>query len=214
MKFEIIRDYYKEKEYIYNKKNIEFEEGLTVLVGCNGSGKSTLLYQIKDLCEESNIPCYYFDNLTEGDSNAREKAVFYGDVDFLAKSLCSSEGENINLNITNCASKIGNFVRKNKNSKKLFILMDAVDSGLSVDYVIELKEDLFKVILQDTLIKGIETYIIISANEYEMARNEKCFLVPNMKYKTFKDYDEYRDFIIESRNKKNKRYNHKPFEFK
>ena len=38
MKFEIIRDYYQEKEYIYNKKNIEFEEGLTVLVGCNGSG--------------------------------------------------------------------------------------------------------------------------------------------------------------------------------
>ena len=214
MKFEIIRNYYNEKEYIYNKKNIEFEEGLTVLVGCNGSGKSTLLYQIKDLCEESNIPCYYFDNLTEGGSNAREKAGFYGDVDFLAKSLCSSEGENINLNITNCASKIGNFVRKNKNSKKLFILMDAVDSGLSVDYVIELKEDLFKVILQDTLIKGIETYIIVSANEYEMTRNEKCFLIPDMKYKTFKDYDEYRDFVIESRNKKNKRYNHKPFEFK
>lgn len=214
MKFEIIRDYYEEKEYIYNKKNIEFEEGLTVLVGCNGSGKSTLLHQIKYLCKKENISCYYFDNLTEGGSNAREKAGFYGDVDFLAKSLCSSEGENINLNITNCASKIGNFVRKNKNSKKLFILMDAVDSGLSIDYVIELKEDLFKVILQDTLIKGIETYIIISANEYEMARNEKCFLVPDMKYKTFKDYDEYRDFIIESRNKKNKRYNHKPFEFK
>lgn len=213
MKFEIIRDYYNEKEYIYNKKNIELEEGLTVLVGCNGSGKSTLLKQIKDLCKQSNIPCYYFDNLTEGGSNAREKAGFYGDVDFLAKSICSSEGENINLNMTNCASKIGNFVRKNKKSNKLFILMDAIDSGLSIDYVIELKEDLFKVILQDTLIKGIETYIIVSANEYEMARNEKCFLVPNMRYKTFKDYDEYRGFIIESRNKKNKRYNHKPFEF-
>ena len=214
MKFKIIRDYYQEKEYIYNKKNIEFEEGLTVLVGCNGSGKSTLLHQIKDLCKKQDIPCYYFDNLTEGGSGAREKAGLYGDVDFLAKSLCSSEGENINLNITNCASKIGNFVRKNKNSKKLFILMDAVDSGLSIDYVIELKEDLFKVILQDTLIKGIETYIIVSANEYEMARNEKCFLVPNMKYKTFENYDEYRDFIIESRNKKNKRYNHEPFEFR
>lgn len=32
MKFEIIRDYYNEKEYIYNKKNIELEEGLTVVV--------------------------------------------------------------------------------------------------------------------------------------------------------------------------------------
>ena len=214
MKFEIIRDYYKEKEYIYNNKNIELEEGLTVLVGCNGSGKSTLLRQIKDLCKKQDIPCYYFDNLTEGGSNAREKAGFYGDVDFLAKSLCSSEGENINLNMTNCANKIGKFVRNNKNVKKIFILLDAIDSGLSIDYVIELKKDLFKTILSDTLRKGIEIYIVVSANEYEMARNEKCFLIPDMTYKTFKNYDEYRDFIIESRNKKNKRYNHEPFEFR
>lgn len=214
MKFEIIRNYYNEKEYIYNKKNIEFEEGLTVLVGCNGSGKSTLLHQIKDLCKKEDIPCYYFDNLTEGGSNAREKAGFYGDTMFLVQSLSSSEGENINLNICNCASKIGNFVNKNANSDKIFILMDAIDSGLSIDYVIELKELLFKTILEDTSNRGLKTYIIVSANEYEMVRNEKCFLIPDMKYKTFKDYDEYRNFIIESRNKKNKRYNNKPFEFK
>ena len=147
MKFEIVRDYYKEKEYIYNNKNIELEEGLTVLVGCNGSGKSTLLRQIKDLCKKQDIPCYYFDNLTEGGSNAREKAGFYGDTMFLVQSLCSSEGENINLNICNSASKIGNFVNKNEKTDKIFILMDAVDSGLSIDYVIELKELLFKTIL-------------------------------------------------------------------
>ena len=214
MKFEIIRDYYNEKEYIYNKKNIELEEGLTVLVGCNGSGKSTLLHQIKYLCKQSNIPCYYFDNLTEGGSGARSKASFYGDFSFLAESLCSSEGENINLNMTNCANKIGKFVRNNKSAKKIFILLDAIDSGLSIDYVIELKKDLLKTILSDTLRKGIETYIIVSANEYEMARNEKCFLIPDMRYKTFENYDKYRDFIIDSRNKKNKRYNHEPFEFK
>lgn len=112
MKFEIIRDYYNEKEYIYDKKNIELEEGLTVLVGCNGSGKSTLLRQIKDLCKQSNIPCYYFDNLTKGGAKARGNAVFYGDTMFLAQSLCSSEGENINLNMTNCANKIGTLCSK------------------------------------------------------------------------------------------------------
>lgn len=214
MKFEIIRDYYNKKEYIYNNKNIELEEGLTVLVGCNGSGKSTLLHQIKYLCKQSNIPYYYFDNLTEGGSNAREKAGFYGDTMFLAQSLCSSEGENINLNVCNSASKIGNFVNKNQKADKIFILIDAIDSGLSIDYIIELKELLFKTIIEDTSKRGLKVYIIVSANEYEMARNEKCFLIPDMKYKTFKDYDEYRSFIIESRNKKNKRYNHKPFEFK
>lgn len=213
MKFSIIRDYYEKKDYIYSKKNIEIEQGLTVLVGCNGSGKTTLLKQIKDLCKKENIPCYYFDNLTEGGNEARSKASFYGDTMFLVQSLSSSEGENINLNISNRAREIGCFVHKNSNSDKIFILLDAIDSGLSIDYVVELKKYLFKTILEDTSKKGIETYIIISANEYEMARNEKCFLIPDMKYDTFKDYNEYRDFIIKSRNKKNKRYNQEEFGF-
>lgn len=213
MKFSIIRDYYGKKDYIYSKKNIEIEQGLTVLVGCNGSGKTTLLKQIKDLCKKEDIPCYSFDNLHEGGHESINKAVFYGNVSFLAESLSSSEGENINLNISNRAREIGYFVHKNSNADKLFILMDAIDSGLSIDYVIELKEYLFKTILKDTSKKGIETYIIISANEYEMARNEKCFLIPDMKYDTFKDYNEYRDFIIKSRNKKNKRYNQEEFGF-
>lgn len=214
MKFSIIRDYYEKKDYLYSKKNIEIEPGLTILVGCNGSGKTTLLNQIKDLCKKSNIPYYSFDNLKDGGNEARSKASFNGDFSFLAQSLCSSEGENINLNINNCASKIGYFVHKNSNADKIFILLDAIDSGLSLDYVIEIKECLFKLIIEDTSKKGIETYIIVSANEYEMARNEKCFCIPGMCYKTFNNYDEYRNFIIQSRNKKNKRYKQEPFEFK
>ena len=213
MKFSIIRDYYKKKDYLYSKKNIEIEPGLTILVGCNGSGKTTLLNQIKDLCKKFNIPYYSFDNLKDGGNEARSKASFDGDFSFLAQSLCSSAGENINLNINNCASKIGYFVYKNSNADKIFILLDAIDSGLSLDYVIEIKECLFKLIIEDTSKKGIETYIIVSANEYEMARNEKCFCIPDMCYKTFNNYDEYRNFIIQSRNKKNKRYKQKPFEF-
>lgn len=125
------------KDYIYSKKNIEIEQGLTVLVGCNGSGKTTLLKQIKDLCKKEDIPCYYFDNLHEGGHESINKAVFYGNVSFLAESLSLSEGENINLNISNRAREIGCFVHKNEKADKLFILMDAIDSGLSIDYVIE-----------------------------------------------------------------------------
>ena len=56
---------------------------------------------------------------------------------------------------------------------------------------------------------GVDLYIIISANEYELARNEECFDVSNGKSIRFKDYEDYRKFIINNRKKKDKRYKKK-----
>ena len=81
------------------------------------------------------------------------------------------------------------------------LLFDAVDSGMSVDAVIEIKA-LFDTMMQDAAKMGIELYLIISANEYELARGSQCFDVNTGKYLTFADYEEYRDFIIKSRTKK------------
>lgn len=209
----VIRDYYKDKEYIFTKKSLELKPGLTVIVGCNGSGKTTLLNQINHFCKSQNIPHFKFDNLHDGGRNARDKAGFFGNFEFLAESLSSSEGENINMNIGNCAMDIGRLIRNNPTAKQIVIMFDAIDSGLSVDYIIEVKEYLFKTIINDCLSKNIEVYIIASANEYELARGEECLRLPSLTYKPFKNYEEYRKFIIETRNKKNKRYGHDPFEF-
>ena len=46
---------------------------------------------------------------------------------------------------------------------------------------------------------GNEIYIVISANEYEMARGEQCFDVYNGKYVTFNDYEEYRNLVLQSK---------------
>lgn len=43
--------------------------------------------------------------------------------------------------------------------------MDATDSGLSIDKIIDVKEQLFKTVLQDNPDKDI--YIVIAANSYE-----------------------------------------------
>ena len=48
-------------------------------------------------------------------------------------------------------------------------------------------------------------YIVVSANEYEMANNENCLDVCKGKYIKFKDYDEYKEFILESRKIKDSR---------
>lgn len=149
-----------------------------------------------------------------------------GDFSFLAESMSSSEGENIFLNLCYLAGKLGNFVKTGVNkgkynpfaeifkndkeyrkeeklSNERWILLDAVDSGLSIDNIVDLKEGLFKTIIENE--KNKEIYIIVSANEYEMANGEQCFDVYHGEYITFKDYEEYRNMILESKKWKKER---------
>ncbi len=228
-KFTLEKDYYGEGFDLYKNKTITINPEVTVLVGCNGIGKTTLLHQIKNRLKEDKIPCIYFDNLKDGGSNSVSEASFYGNIEFMATAMCSSEGENIIMNMGNLATRLGKFIKdgedpKEKKYKKLarsmaqldgeeveepeipkerWILLDAVDSGLSVDNIVDIKEYLFKTILEHN--DGNEIYIVISANEYEMAREEKCFDVYNGKYVTFNNYEEYRDFILQSKEWKNQR---------
>ena len=205
----IIRDYYDNKYKIHNKTKIELQSGVTVLVGCNGAGKSTLLHQIQSYCKKSKTPCFFYDNYKEGGSNMTSKFGFYGDYDNMVYNIMSSEGEQLNNNLGHIAGELGKFIHSNvkgKNAKEVFILLDAVDSGFSVDNVIELKQDLFRIVLEDLAKDNIVPYIIVSANEYEMARGEQCFDVIGCKYVSLRTYDSFRKFIIKSKQQKLKRY--------
>lgn len=210
---------------MYQKRSVTINPGVTVLVGCNGIGKSTMLHCIKEHLQKDKIPYLFYDNLNEGGSNSAAEAGFMGDYSFLTTSITSSEGENIMMNMSNLAERMGVLVRTGKDHKynnpfvsifssnddekitelsnERWILLDAVDSGFSVDNIVELKERLFKTILNNNF--GKEIYIIVSANEYEMANGEQCFDVYNGKYITFRDYEEYRELILKSREEKNKR---------
>lgn len=231
-KIQLIQDYYDNDIKLYKKKAIEIKPGVTVLVGCNGIGKTTLLHQIKDRLKKDNIPYILFDNLKEGGSNSISHAGYNGDFEFMTGALMSSEGETIVLNLGNLARRLGDFVRtgndedqiqfevlrrslarihgdiieEQKIPKERWILLDAVDSGLSIDNIVDLKEQLFKTILQYNY--GNEIYIIVSANEYEMARHEQCFDVYNGKYVALNDYEAYRKLVLQSKEEKYKRTEH------
>lgn len=222
-KFQLFEDYYDTGYALYKKKAIEIKEGVTVLVGCNGIGKTTLLHQIRDRLKKDNIPYILFDNLHDGGAKSISEAAFYGEFGFMATAMQSSEGENIVMNIEKLAARLGQFVKngidpkEGKHSrlarsiakingedvkeaeipKERWILLDAIDSGLSVDNIIDLKEQLFKTILKYNY--GNAIYIVVSANEYEMARKEHCFDVYNGKYVELKDYEAYRDLILQSK---------------
>jgi len=208
-------------------KEITIEPGLTVLVGCNGAGKSTLLLNIKEEMKKQDIPCHYYDNLRNGGSNSLESAFYRGDMDLGVSLWTASEGEAIKINFGQLSTKFKRFLKdgffdsKSNRFAKIFskaldneeekeicnkrvLLFDAVDSGLSVDSIVEIKS-VFDLILEDAKTLGVEMYLIISANEYELARKSRCFDVNEGKYIEFTDYEAYRSFIIKSRAKKEKR---------
>lgn len=201
--FKITKDPHDTGEMLYKKTQITIKPGVTVLVGCNGCGKTTLLRTMHEKLKKDTVPVMFYDNLRDGGSNAKSRAGFYNDIPMLATLMCSSEGEQINLNLCAAARNIGSFVRKNKGAPEMFFLFDAIDSGLSIDNIEETKELLFDTIIEDN--PNSNVYIIVSANEYEMCREEKCFDVRNGKYITFENYEEYRSFILNSRKEKDER---------
>ena len=209
-------------------KNITIKSGLTVLVGCNGAGKTTLMKNIAEQLKKENIPYYVFDNLSSGDKKSVSKMMYNNNIEKAALMLSSSEGENINNNICDILEKARYFIEtgdsdvyetnelkkifKNTNqdeklitSNERWFLFDAIDSGYSIDNIIELKE-LFNLMISDSKKINKDLYIVVSANSYEMANNENCFDVMSGKYIRFKDYNEYKKFIIKSRKRKEKRY--------
>ena len=200
----ITRNPYEKGIKLYSKSTIKLKPGITVLVGCNGSGKSTLIDEISTFLGNNSIPFFKYDNEKRGRSNGLSEAIFHGDVSCAGTLMSSSEGEVILVNMGKCARDMGNFVRQNRGEKEIWLLLDAIDSGLSIDNVVDVKRYLFDTIINDN--PDADVYIIVSANEYEMCNGENCFDIYNGKYIQFNNYDEYRQFILDSKNIKDKRY--------
>lgn len=228
MKIKILRDPYDAGFTPTKPKEIELNTGLTVLVGCNGAGKTTLLRNISEECRKQNIPCLFYDNLNDGGKSSFAEMMYGEDYQEAAYLMSSSEGECIKANLGRKSKIFKEFIEKGIvkdrfyrfsralsrisgdkeeeiiESNDILFLFDAVDSGLSVDSVVEIKS-LFDLILDDYKDSGKNIFIVIAANEYELARNSDCFDVNEGEYIRFKDYEEYRSFIIKSRQKKEKR---------
>lgn len=210
-KFKIPTNPYEKGESgrIYLKSEIEIKSGVTILAGCNGSGKTTFLNLIEDtLKQDSDVAVLHYDNLHEGGDRAKESAGWHDNLNLLATLMQSSEGEQIITNLGTTARKIGAFVHKYAAShKEIWILLDAIDSGLSIDNIESVKTELFATIVEDFEQKeSCDVYIVVSANSYELCRNSNCFDVRSGEYIQFADYEDYRKFILQSADDKDKRY--------
>jgi energy-coupling factor transporter ATP-binding protein EcfA2 len=207
-KFQIDCCPFDDAEVLYTSNEVEIASGFTALVGCNGSGKSTLLHLLKEqLNDIEDIAVLAYDNLIEGGASAKESAGWHDNLELLTTLIVSSEGEQIIINLGQTARAIKQFVHKHaKDCKELWILIDAIDSGLSIDNIVAIKEHLFKAIIDDIKNQDCVPYIVVSANSYELCCESDCLDVRSGLHCTFKSYDDYKDFILESSKIKDSRY--------
>lgn len=217
---------------LYPRGTITFTPGVTVLTGCNGSGKSTLMNMLQEHFKKDGTPYYSLDNQKDGGTSAMSESIYFGDSVLAASMAFASEGEQILAVINHTASKLYKFFRtgdtgdrsvklsalmrkaageKDAEEKKKeisehenerWLFFDACDSGLSIDNVIDIK-NFFRFLLDEN--KDLDVYIIVAANEYEMADGMKCLNVSRMAYEEYKTYAEYKKAILKSRKKKEKR---------
>lgn len=206
-------------------KHVDLKDGLTVVVGCNGAGKTTLLQNIKEFCRKNNIPSISYDNLHDGGGHAIEKLFYQSDLSSTASLVTASEGEAVKMNFSRFVTSIIKFIEdgylesdnaflralrpdydiEGITDNRRVILLDAIDSGLSVDSLVELSECLDKIVNHFTDSK-FEIYLIVTVNEYELTVNHQCLDVVSGKYININGYNSYRKFILRNRKEKDKRF--------
>ena len=195
---------------LYKTDKIEFNPGVTILVGCNGSGKTTLMNQIdrKHHYSNSNIISNIFtccDTYKEMDRMMYDPRSYDYSMDKVATMICSSEGERIAIGLTSAFDWMWAQCR-NSEIHSIFMLLDSLDSGLDVSNL----RMIYNVIEESVGIAkndfSTDLYVIISANDYALVENHKCLDIYTGETITFKDFNEYSEFAMKSTEIKEKRY--------
>ena len=131
--------------------------------------------------------------MLDGGDNAKQKYDFNNETSLLIAAITSSEGEEIAVHFEQAVRKLGQACKKAKaEDKEIFVLLDSLDSGASIDRMRELLS-LFKMVIGDM---GESVYIIAAVNSYEMTMAPaRCINVRTGKEVKFKSYEDYADFI-------------------
>ncbi|MBR6289311.1 MAG: hypothetical protein IKR19_08250 [Acholeplasmatales bacterium] len=199
-----------EHRRLYAKKSVVFKPNeINCLIGCNGCGKSTIIDCIKDIIKANGYPMVSFNNMEDGGTNYLSDPTDIDTISTMFSIRELSEGEQI----LNASSKFINVVvqiidgsikrddkfRLFRDNNKIFFLLDAIDSGYSIDNIANLVFQL-RQLIDLSKAKDKEIYIIAAVNSYELTRGNRCWDVQKSKEIIFNDYEEYRSRIIETRN--------------
>ncbi len=225
MIFEIEKNPYDfEKVNLFSKDKLELQpNSITCFVGCNGSGKTSLIDNIigdiireekaRDIERFKNV----FYSLTPKEKEKtkvgyirfnKHTDISYNTPNFFLEkglqTMVRSTGEGLTHLFGDSSLYIKEFLPKMKD-KTLFIFFDDCDAGTSIDMIADIKAVL-GYIANDCKRFNVTYYIILTANSYEMCKDFDCVSVHDFKHKTFKTYEAYKKFVLNSREIKDKRY--------
>ena len=189
-------------ETIFKKTTLTLTPGVYILCGCNGAGKSTLLMEIVEFLRKEKTDFVEFNGKRDAGSNLTSRALFEDNLALTATSICSSEGENLHIAIGEFAKKIGHELKR-ENKKEFWVLCDAIDSGMSIDQVLDIQD--FFVDFLPSEVKDTDLFVIMASNQFEMTRKGKCIDVINLEEIEFNGYEDYKKFILKTQKLKEKR---------
>ena len=200
IKIDPVEKYYGEKT-LKRTKTFRFRPGYTCLIGPNGTGKTTTLRQIKDYYDQNrkDFILRSYDNLTEGSNKKFYDYIQRGNFTALASVFNGSEGEGIHFHMGEFASECGEAMSTAVQTKqKLIILADGVDSGMSIDLIRDLRKNFFELAESETAKRGVEAYIIITSNNFELARDARCIDVISGKPVRIHTYDDFERYVMQN----------------
>ena len=192
---------------LYKRKDYVIKPGLTSLVGCNGSGKTTFLDDyLMPYLKKNNIACLDYNDRRTGGTGRMEKLLFDGKTEAFASMYVSSEGERIVCGLDPIFGSLKSFFNKNRGNP-VFLVFDAIDSGMSIDEIIEIRELFLDLVFEEAKnVFGVDLYMVIAANNYEWCNDPRIHNVDitNGKEIEIKSYDDFKKAITATRDFKDK----------
>lgn len=178
---------------------------LSIFMGPNGAGKSSIVQGLMSLLDERNHrgsrhyqDCaasmelettsdeHIYEIISARQDNGKYRGYFGDDMTMDLMALFSSEGQST---MTLFLSHLRNLEKYASNpDKEVVYIIDELDSGLSFDNVLKIRN-----FLRNVTTRYPNIQIIITAHNYEFARSfeENVFWVPEGQYKNLSSYEDY-----------------------
>lgn len=174
---------------------------INTIIGCNSSGKSTMINKIDEILFSNGYPYVFYDNIDNSFKWLHERiheSIHYKNLsegEIIAKA--SGKYINVIADIIRGTIIRDKKFRKYRDLDNIFLLLDSIDSGYSIDNIINLSGILNGLICL-TKENNKKLYIIAAANNFEFIKGNRSWDVQASKEIVFNDYDSYRQRIIET----------------
>lgn len=209
---------------LFETNTVTITDNVTIFAGPNGYGKSSLVAMMKEALKQQDYkefhlmsrgnPFKCFAILGEEDKpvtkgflaydakydnygNILGSQLFLQEFDIAGTMMAASEGQNKLITMGKLFDQVKEIKEKseNKDLEQIIILVDGIDSGLSVD-MIQFIMSTLPLKIQQVERLGLECIIIFTTNNYEMCRNRTIIDPITFKETKYESYEEFRNDML------------------